>query len=466
MIALGITTMIIAIITNSRVGSYDEAIIDFRDNWMLKPIIDIKTALSEWPAGYEDLIRSSWPGTKVGCDCTYSFSHYLSGLRSGTCDSNQTEAGCRTVPSTKPVPINKFYSYRICGRRSGDNFVDAVRPAKRFGGSDGEWKYGYKAWGSGPADYRVCVREQEECPLNHIYITSLSDPSQAPAGYKAQQLDNGQYVVFTSNSDKLPTVRFKLTEGDIWVNPAEVVHSPGRKEYTLLNSYTYSGWSTKIGGVYKDPRYTSIGSVREDRLFNDNGVIYVIRNLPKYPVDDSMNYFWNLYSADYYYWSASCDDYGTYSRPSMIGVMGESEHISSLTTWLVVICVFQVVICWFIIEGVILCYTYQNLQGSHEGCVKPHDRFKFEMITGCVKIAFLLLKALLFYLCVSSTNSYSGQMQNLSSENCFDSHSQSIFTEYSSSLIAATGLTYWGLIITLGSTALTVGMMVYTAKSK
>ena len=252
-------------------------------------------------------------------------------------------------------------------------------------------------------------------------------------------------TVFTNSSDKLPTVRFKLTEGDVWSNPAEVVHSEGRSEYVLLNSYTYSSCRTKIGGVYKDPRYTNIGFVREDRLYNDNGVIYVIRNLPNYPVNDSSRYYWNLFSADYYYWSVSWDDYGSYNRASMVSMMRESEHISSLTTWLVVICIFQVIIWWFIIEGIILYYTYQNLQGSHEGCVKPHERFKFEMITGCVKIGFLLLKALLFYLCVNSTNSYSEQMQILSSENCFDSHSQSIFTEYSSSLIAATSLTYWGL---------------------
>ena len=465
MIALGIITMIIAIITSSRIGSYDGAIIDFRNNWNLRSILDIKTALSEWPPGYEDLVSSSWPGTKTGCDCSHSFTYFYSSLKIGACDSNQTSSGWRTISPSKAIPINKFYSYRICARRAGDSFVNIARPSREFGGSQNQCKYGYKLWGTGGRDYSVWVHESSEWPINHIYIAALNDPSQAPAGYKAQPLDGGQYVLFTNSSDKLPTARFKLTEGNVCSNPSEVMRSTGRSEYTLLNSYTYSSCSTKIGGTTIDPRYTNIGTVREDRLFNDNGVIYVIRNLPNYPIDDSSKYFWNLYSTEYYYWSASWDDYGSYDRSTMVMMMSESEHVSSLTTWLVIICIFQVIVCCFIIEWIILYYTYQKLQGREEGWVAPHNRFKFEIITGCVKIGFLLLKALLFYLCLSSASSYSVQMQSLSSERCFDSHSQAIFTEYSSSLVAATGLTNWGLIITLASTALTIGMMFFTYKS-
>lgn len=142
-ILFGLITMIIAIISSSGVGSYTYAVSDFTANWNLRPIVDIKTALSECPAGYENLINAEWPGTQVGCDCTYSF-RYNTKLATGTCDANQTQSGCRTVSPTKPMPLNKFYSYKICGQRSGSNFVDIERPKKQFGGTGAECSYGYK----------------------------------------------------------------------------------------------------------------------------------------------------------------------------------------------------------------------------------------------------------------------------------------------------------------------------------
>ena len=182
------------------------------------------------------------------------------------CSQNQTIAGCRTISATKSIPINKFYSYRICGKRSGDAFINLQKPIREFGGDKIEWGYGYKLWGTGGRDYSVWVRDSQECPLNHIYIEILSDLSQIPEGYKAQPLDGGQYVLFTNRSDRLPTVQLKLAEGNICADPNKGDFTSGRSHYKLLRYQSRNGWTSKIAGSYFDPRYRMIGTIREDRL--------------------------------------------------------------------------------------------------------------------------------------------------------------------------------------------------------
>ena len=232
MIVLGIITMIIAIITSSRIRSYNGAIIDFRDNWNLRSILDIKTALSQWPPGYEDLISSSWSGTKAGCDCSHSFTYFYSSIKIGACDSNHTSSGWRTITPTNAIPINKFYSYRICARRAGNSFVNIARPIRESDVSQNQCKFGYKLWGTGGRDYSVWVHESEEWPINHIYIAALSDPSQAPAGYKAQPLDGGQLFPGKSRPTRPGGGRVFLTKK---ILPATLFHTYNINYFVLKN---------------------------------------------------------------------------------------------------------------------------------------------------------------------------------------------------------------------------------------
>lgn len=135
-IILGLVIMILAIWAYSALDAHGNAVEDFQANWMQQPIIDIKTALHDCPTGYQSLIERKWPGTVSGCDCRSAWAlTFRSGISTSSCDRNQTRDGCRDVYSVAPVPLAKFYSYKICGLRAGDNFVDAKRPRKEAGGT-------------------------------------------------------------------------------------------------------------------------------------------------------------------------------------------------------------------------------------------------------------------------------------------------------------------------------------------
>lgn len=110
-IILGIIILIVSIVGYSSVSEYDSGINAFKDNWRLKPIVDIQTGLSQCPSGYEPLITGEWPGTVEGCDCSRAWSFFYSNLYAHSCSRNQTRDGCYRIMPHKAMPLPKYYSY-------------------------------------------------------------------------------------------------------------------------------------------------------------------------------------------------------------------------------------------------------------------------------------------------------------------------------------------------------------------
>ncbi|CAI2360032.1 unnamed protein product [Moneuplotes crassus] len=243
-LVLAFINLIVVWMAYGAVSGYSASLNDFKTNWSLKPIVDIKTGLSRCPGGYEDLIIDRWPGTSTGCDCSHAWGFYPN-LQTGRCDVNETNDGCRTVSSTASMPLNKFYSYRICAKRQGDPFNRAVRPTKMFGVT--KCPGGYKICGSGEPKDQYCVSQGSPCPINSIIISDTSStfsntdsqiPQENDDHYTKLNLDSGVVLAFSySKAGGLPIVRMKLTEGGVCANPEEVGTSKGRYLYKLLRSW-------------------------------------------------------------------------------------------------------------------------------------------------------------------------------------------------------------------------------------
>ena len=92
-----------------------------------------------------------------------------------------------------------------------------------------------------------------------------------------------------------------------------------------------------------------IGTIREDRLFEDNGINFVVRNLPDYPVYDEQKYFWNLYTNDYFSWNQDCDFYNGLTRDYILEQADRSVGIqSSLGVTLALCIIFFILSCIFV----------------------------------------------------------------------------------------------------------------------
>ena len=135
-------------------------------------------------------------------------------------------------------------------------------------------------------------------------------------------------MAFTTKYKSMPVVRFKLTEGQICADPEQYMASDGRKLYPLLNTGSYGACSTMVASSYYDDRYDFVGSVNEVRLFEDNGVMNVIQNLPEYPIHDSYRYDWSLYSNEYNYWNPKCESDDDLDREAMLELLADSLSVT------------------------------------------------------------------------------------------------------------------------------------------
>lgn len=348
-IVLGIAILVVAIVGYTSVSEYDSGIDAFKNNWLQKPIVDIQTGLSDCPSGYTKLISGEWPGTVEGCDCSRAWGLFYSNLYSSSCSRNQTRDGCYRIMPQKSVQLPKYYSYNLCGMRGGDNFVEARRPSIGPGvGTTLTCPTGYKLWGTGDKNTAVCARDQDKCPINDIYIVDGQHPLKP--GYKSVPLDLGMSVAFSENGTGLPIVSFKITEGEVCANPNQQMASSGRTLYALINKSHYGSCSTKIAGSTTDPRYTKIGAIKENSLFDQNGVTPHELALPYFHTEDSLNYDWNLYFNRYNTWNADCEKSESIDRAAMVELLSGSNNLAGYQYNIMIVCIVHVRIKSFYIK--------------------------------------------------------------------------------------------------------------------
>ena len=417
-IGCGFMLLIVTIITMARGGAYVNSLNDIKDNWQLQPIVDIKTAVRSCPPGYESLIDRQWPGTVAGWDCTYSWEYY--GLYTGYWDINQTASGWYTVYPRSAVDLGKFYSYKICGKRAGGNYLALKNAVGMFG--ENRCPTFFIPCGKGDVDYVIWVREGSQWPINDIIITDSKtnlDPS-----YSKAQLDNGLSVAFTnSSSNRLPVVRLKLTEGEVCTTPNHYEKSEGRYLYKLIYTRDYYKCSSMIAGLYKDPRYRKISSVSEDRLFEDNGVIYVIQNLPRYPISDSKKYKWNLYTNDYFLWSSSCEQYGYATKKHMTERIDAGMDVSSQKTSLLILGIIYFILCSVAMEIFIF--------NDHKNDYIMTGNIPMVFLSFAVKAILLVTFIMYASSVINAISEYDQSIESIIQYKCSDAFTNRVLQNYS-----------------------------------
>jgi len=151
-------------------------------------------------------------------------------------------------------------------------------------------------------------------------------------------------VFFSTNGTGSPIARLRLAEGQVCSNPSEFDRTKGRNSYVLNRNGYYSGCNSMIGKSYFDPRYNKISSVPEDRLFNDNGVSYVVMNLPNYPHGESYQYSWNLFTNSFNYWNSECSASKGVNMEYVVSQIDKAMEISGIQLRLMVVCIIYLIL--------------------------------------------------------------------------------------------------------------------------
>ena len=80
----------------------------------------------------------------------------------------------------------------------------------------------------------------------------------------------------------------------------------------------------------------------------------------------------------------------------------------------------------------------------------------YETVASAVKVVFLIIMAILFWMCVSTANEFEGSIFAMQSAGCSSEYANSMFKSYGDSLISSRGKNYTGLITASLSIVLTV----------
>jgi hypothetical protein len=80
----------------------------------------------------------------------------------------------------------------------------------------------------------------------------------------------------------------------------------------------------------------------------------------------------------------------------------------------------------------------------------------FEIIASAVKVVFLVIMAILFWMCISTANEFEGSIFAMQNAGCSSAYANSMFGSYGDSLISSRGKNYTGLITASVSVILTV----------
>lgn len=242
-------------------------------------------------------------------------------------------------------------------------------------------------------------------------------------------------------------VRFRLTEGKVCSNPDMFSKSDGRTLYKLVDSSQYGTCSDKVGSSVFDTRYDLVGTVKEDRLFSDNGILPVLSTLPEYPMQDTYKYSWNLYSNEYFFWNTICETTKNYDRKSMIGLVKGAQDVASYQYTLEVLCIIQFVLFCCILEPIAICKLCSK--DGDCGCGMP--QVICQVVSFTLKVIFAVIIGYYFYKCIANIDDYEDDIWELKEANCSSAYAQEIFKSYGHSLVSSVNKNYYGLGLTVVS---------------
>ena len=132
--------------------------------------------------------------------------------------------------------------------------------------------------------------------------------------------------------------------------------------------------------------------------------------------------------------------------------------------WLLVICGIQWVISCFIINVIIIHYSYNNTINGVQW-IEKEQQPKFETVSFPIKSVLLILKAIFFYGTISIANGYFNKLNVVVNLSWLDYYSQDIFIGQGDSVASAKSWNVWGLITTIVSILLTI-WIIYDAKCR
>ena len=335
-----IAAFAVVCVAYSRQKEFSDNFQNLGGNWKQNVVVGI-TNTDQVPlkeGQYVDRWQGNYPGTMDGCYCSTSAYYWRvsQGMKTRSCNWNETRAGCREIPSTpaKTLPkwINSQEIYVI--RQRNTSFLENYSKLN----ADGTCAEGFRNCGNKESKSKgFCIQNSvAECP-----ITDIS--SDIKPGY--QQVAFLGFVMFTSRAaDNNPIVDTLIRESHLCYSRQDFGITPGRKRYELLKG--------DYANCIKDDSGMSLGELGEADLFDINGVDY--KGLINYSSDNKYRY--KLLSSRVTEWAPAC-------FPLVKDISARAEDSKSLDSTfftLFVLYIISFVVSLFCFIRIVYVFAHEN----------------------------------------------------------------------------------------------------------
>ena len=240
-----------------------------------------------------------WPGSSKGCDCTniaenaFKARKYKGNYYKGNCIYNQTLAGCSAAEETPSFPLYKWRGRYFCHRAYSEGYFGLITVR-----SGDNCPIYYRNCGKiDTLANKLCVREVEDCPINHLGII---------------ESDVLNFNVSNENPDGFILTEFHVTDGEnVCINSDENLFSEhdyklfsgkAKKKRTGCNSFVEN--TDKKVKVHYDTRFKLVDSINKKLYYQQNGLVFVDL-LPQF-LDLTKNHSVKLFTAPYIGWDKNC----------------------------------------------------------------------------------------------------------------------------------------------------------------
>jgi hypothetical protein len=291
--AMLLTSFIYAVITKKQAYILRDGFTNMVTNWNNDMVFDLSLQSSPVLPDenyYTTEWNSIWPGNIDGCYCWKSNSKkkVTVGLKTSSCNANQTSMGCKDISGTSPQTMNKW---------KGSQTIYAIRAKStsfyanyRNMNSDGTCAKGFRICGDKNSKSKgLCIPEKyTKCPISHIQNSN-------PGGYTSLALNS--LTLYYSNSNQYNSVcDLVYSQAFTCFIRTHYSKSPGRTPYGLLKGdYT---------SCIEDPTVIDVDEIGETDLLTLNG----INHSKLYSFDTSNNWKWKLSAGRFIDWSPDCKD--------------------------------------------------------------------------------------------------------------------------------------------------------------
>jgi hypothetical protein len=265
LIVTGAITLALTITLSSNLKSVSYTYFkNLAENWNTGTIKSVSTSKSlTCQNGEVPLINDHWPGTTQGC--------LTSVLRQGSCGKRGVK-----IPALESMPFYQWRGVSVCSVRNTESYLDLTVVETENSCPNGKKPCGV----IDTLNHVLCIDSYKECPYNYMEVIPRGQPVPSGFNYTSTPLTGATLVLSNTNTRGKIISDFRISEDIPCADPdyKNYLYAP----FFVEVFYSKNQCLTKIGEKVFDYDYELKDSESFWDLYNENGIIVYMNNLPSF----------------------------------------------------------------------------------------------------------------------------------------------------------------------------------------